>query len=372
MKIGIMTWWRNTNYGGFLQGLALQTFLKKNGFDVEMIRFAFPPIQFTARSVICPHRLTSLRQGLGAVLDVVRALFVNGCLSARLSRLRKTVRLFDAYITPSPHEYASLAELAADGRYDTVLIGSDQVWTPKYHDADFSYLLRGLGDSVRKVSYAASVAAPSVHPYEKIYGEALARFEAISVREKTNVAELEKLSGKKVEWVVDPTLLLSAEDWRVVLNLRPDTPEPHITVYWLSPLEDKLPELVRLAKEKRMKVHIFTDVMAFRVVANPLRWAKHLAARVRLACSPSLELHIGADAREWLQDLSTADFILSDSFHALMFATLFNREIKVEIPKAKKFMATRITDFQSRKGALADWIAHSRAWLMKNGQGCPQ
>ena len=112
--------------------------------------------------------------------------------------------------------------------------------------------------------------------------------------------------------------------------------------------------------------------MAFRVVANPLRWAKHLAARVRLACSPSLELHIGADAREWLQDLSTADFILSDSFHALMFATLFNREIKVEIPEAKKFMATRITDFQSRKGALADWIAHSRAWLMKNGLGCPR
>lgn len=366
MKIGIMTWWRNTNYGGFLQGLALQTFLQKNGYDVEMIRYAFPPIRFTPRSVICPHRLTSLRQCLAAALDIIRALFVNGYLAARLSRLRKTLRLFATSITPSPQEYASLVELNDPRRYDTILIGSDQVWTPKYHDADFSYLLRGLDDSVLKVSYAASVAAPSVHPYEEIYGEALARFGAISVREKTNVAELEALSGKKVEWVVDPSLLLSAEEWRELLNLQLHAQEPHITVYWLSPLEDKLSGLVRLAKTKRMKVHIFTDVLAFRVGINPLRWGKHLVARVRLACSPWLELHIGADARDWLQDLSTADFILSDSFHALTFATIFKREIKVEVPEARKFMSSRLTDFQSCKHTLSDWIGHSKMWLLEN------
>lgn len=366
MKIGIMTWWRNTNYGGFLQGLALQTFLQKNGYDVEMIRYAFPPIRFTPRSVICPHRLTSLRQCLAAALDIIRALFVNGYLAARLSRLRKTLRLFAVSITPSPQEYASLEELNAAQRYDTILVGSDQVWTPKYHDADFSYLLRGLDDSVLKVSYAASVAAPSVHPYEEIYGEALARFDALSVREKTNVAELEALSGKKVEWVVDPSLLLSAEEWRELLNLKPASPEPHIMVYWLSSLEDKIPELVQLARAKRMNVHIFTDVQAFRVGSNPLRWGKHLVARARLACSPGLELHIGADACEWLQDLSTADYILSDSFHALMFATIFKREIKIEIPAARKFMGARITDFQARQHALADWIEHSKLYLLES------
>lgn len=369
MKIGIMTWWRNTNYGGFLQGLALQTFLKKNGYDVEMIRYAYPSFQFTARSVICSRRLTSLRQCLGVLVDIFRAFFVTGYLADRIDGLRKTVRLFATYIAPSPQEYASLEELNAAHRYDTVLIGSDQVWAPHYQDADFSYLLRGLDDSVRKLSYAASVAASSVHPYEKIYGEALARFEAVSIREKTNVTELEKLSGKKVEWVVDPTLLLSAEDWRALLNLKPAVAEPHITVYWLSPLEDKLPELVRLAKAKRMKVHVFTTLGGFRVGSNILQWAKHLAARVRLACSPWLELHIGADAREWLQDLSTADYILSDSFHALMFATIFKREIKVEIPEAKKFMGTRITDFLERKPELAVWRAYSKKWLLKNLAG---
>ena len=366
MKIGVMTWWRNTNYGGFLQGLALQTFLKKNGYDVEMIRYAFPPFQFTAKSVICPRRLTSVRQCLGALVDVFRAFFIIGYLADRIDGLRKTVRLFATYITPSPQEYGSLAELNAARRYDTVLIGSDQVWAPHYQDADFSYLLRGLDGPVRKVSYAASVAAPSVHPYEQIYGEALARFDAVSIREKTAVAELEKLSGQKVEWVVDPTLLLSAEEWRELLNLQPRAQEHHITVYWLSPLEDKLTELVRLAKAKRMKVHIFTTMQGFRVGSNLLQWVKHLAARARLTCSPWLELHIGADAREWLQDLSTADYILSDSFHALMFATIFKREIKVEIPEAKKFMASRLTDFQERKSELAAWQANSKTWLLKN------
>ena len=44
----------------------------------------------------------------------------------------------------------------------------------------------------------------------------------------------------------------------------------------------------------------------------------------------------------------------------------------VEVPEARKFMASRLTDFLERKGALADWIAHSREWLLKNGLGCPQ
>lgn len=76
MKIGVMTWWRNTNYGGFLQGLALQTFLKKNGYDVEMIPFASWGGRFMPSTVLWPSRVKSVRQFAGAVIDAFQALFV--------------------------------------------------------------------------------------------------------------------------------------------------------------------------------------------------------------------------------------------------------------------------------------------------------
>lgn len=368
MRIGIMTWWRNANYGGFLQGLALQTFLQKNGFDVEMINYGFPPTRFSATSLFTPQRVSWLRYFLLVIANVFRAVLINGGLFARIRRLRKTCNLFREYVRISPCRYDSLSELNQAKRYRTILIGSDQVWSPYYQDDDFSYLLRGVDDSVRKVSYAASVAAPSVHPYEGIYAEALARFYAISVRENTNVAELGRLSGKKVEWVVDPTLLLSADEWRELLKLKAISDEPHITFYCLSSFESRISEVVKLAKERNMKVHVFTDLQAFCVGFRPLSWIRHLVVRMRIACSPWLKLCLGADARDWLQDLSTAEYVLSDSFHALMFATIFARKITTEIPPSRVAMSTRIKDFKSRINELRQWQTQSKAWLLKSLQ----
>ena len=365
MKIGIMTWWRNTNYGGFLQGLALQTFLRKNGYDVEMIPFASWGGRFLPYTAIWPQRIKSLRQFVGAVVNAFLALFIDGKPFARMNRLRKTQALIDEYIKTSPREFATLSELNQYGHYDTLIAGSDQVWSPRWHDKDFSYLLGGIDDKVRKISYAASCGAFTVHPYEEIYGKALSRFYALSVREKTNVPELEKLSGKKVEWVVDPTLLLSADEWRELLKLKTTPDEPHITFYGLSFFENRLPELVRLAKEKKVKIHIFTNVDFFKVNRNPLIWARHLLARLHIALSPHLSLRIGADAREWVQDIATAEFVLSDSFHALMFATIFGREIRVEFTDMFKVaMSARITDFQTRASELDSWREWSMKWLL--------
>ena len=366
MKIGVMTWWRNNNYGGFLQGLALQTFLLKRGYDVEMVRFTYPEIEFppsSPSSVVWPSRTSGAREFFLSLKAALRDLVFNSSPFARMSRLRKTQRILDRYIRASPREYASLAELNEAHRYDAIVVGSDQVWTTRWNDPAFSYLLRGIDDSVRKVSYAASVGAETVHPHEAVFAEALTRFDAISVRERTNVAELERLSGKKVEWVVDPTQLLSADEWRDLLDLKAVPDEPHVTFYSLSPFEGRVSELVRLAKERKCKIHILSNVEAFRRVGGG--WVRYLVARARIFLSPHLSLRLGADAREWVQDVSTAEFVLSDSFHALMFATIFGREVRVEFPnRLRSAMSARITDFQYRAGELDAWRERSKAWLL--------
>ena len=90
MKIGVMTWWRNTNYGGFLQGLALQTFLQKRGYDVEMVKYAFPIGNLSPSSIIWPSRIRSVRGFFSSLKGALLALVINSSPFARMRRLRKT------------------------------------------------------------------------------------------------------------------------------------------------------------------------------------------------------------------------------------------------------------------------------------------
>ena len=394
MKIGIMTWWHNTNYGGFLQGIALQHFLAREGYDVELVSFATPRADLSVwHLLISPQSYDKLWQLPKRVLRVFRAIFVRAGLFARIIRLRKTARLFQEYAVSSPRLYNNLAQLDSDARYDTLVVGSDQVWTPLWHDKEFSYLLGGIGDRVRKLSYASSVAAPTIHPFEHIYGERLKRFVALSVREKSIIPELESIVDRKIEWVVDPTLLLSREEWISFLNLDLNSGERHITLYWLTDIETHLDEIISFAKRCACRVHLFSDVTNFNVRVNFGAWVRHLWARARVAGCRNLELKIGADAREFLQDIATSDFVVSDSFHAMMFATIFNKNAQIVITKSRQAMGSRIVDFVERVGSarlvdgldavavegfldapkrqdLTEWILNSKEFLNSNLQKC--
>lgn len=365
-KIGIMTWWHNANYGGFLQAIALQTFLSRRGHDVELIDFTFPNYRLSkSRLVRNPRYCAPCMGGVQALISI----FVDFGTWAQFVRLMKTKRLFRRYAVKSPKKYRSLAALDNARRYGTIVVGSDQVWNPAFQDKEFSSLLRLVRDDVRKISYAASVAASSVHPYEYVYGAGLKRFHAISVREGSSVPELERLSGKPVEWVVDPTLLLDADEWRSLLGLKQAMKGRHLTFYWLSDMKfAKLREVKRLAKSMRCRVHIFTD-WHISYSARTGLWARlcDLCCRVYVVCSSNMSFRLSADARDLVQDISTAEYVVSDSFHALMFATIFGCDAKIDIPPSRKGMGARIMDFQALSAeSLSVWRRRSAEWLINS------
>jgi hypothetical protein len=241
-----------------------------------------------------------------------------------------------------------------------------------------------------RISYASSVSSDTLGSEERVYAECLSRFAKLSVREKTNIDQISRLAEKPVAWVVDPSQLLSQEEWQMLLGFSIDKQaDRHITAYMLAPFEDILADLVRVAKQERCTVHIFTDLQGFRVGLNPIRWGRHVWARVRVACSPWLTLKIGADAREFIQNLSSSNGVISDSFHALMFSNVFRRRIRVVIPPSRRGMSSRLTDYLRRINAeyilapaisenllkdgelseesfseLDNWIADSKAYLL--------
>lgn len=80
-----------------------------------------------------------------------------------------------------------------------------------------------------------------------------------------------------------------------------------------------------------------------------------------------MSFRLSADARDLVQDISTAEYVVSDSFHALMFATIFGCDAKIDIPPSRKGMGARIMDFQALSAeSLSVWRRRSAEWLINS------
>lgn len=364
-RIGIMTWWHNTNYGGSLQGIALQHVVEGLGFDCELINFSHHHVNFSFLSAFGPYNLSSWVQRIKTFVKALIAFLWNGKTKDRVQRLKRTKLFLDFYAKSSKRLFKSIAELEKSGLYYFVIVGSDQVWNPDFQDSDFSYLLAGASMEFPRMSYSSSVAKVSLGRYEPIYAAQLKKFSSLSVRERSNVALLSTITAKPVMWTVDPTLLLNANEWKILLSINCVAAERHhICLYWLSDFEGLLPKIEEFAQSQNCEVHVFTDLKGFcarsRTVVNGLR---HALTRLYLAVHHSrLKLRLNADAREFIEDLATADYVVSDSFHALMFACIFAKKIKIIKTGQRSSMWSRIEDFLERvkgRGIVADDVTPS-------------
>ena len=89
--------------------------------------------------------------------------------------------------------------------------GSDQIWNPNYYSKT-PYLLDV--SSSKAISYAASIGTEKLNnEQKKAFSRALKSYRAISVREQSAKDLLQPLTDKKIEVVLDPTLLLGREEY---------------------------------------------------------------------------------------------------------------------------------------------------------------
>lgn len=368
-KIGIMTWWHNANYGGFLQGIALQNYLERQGYDAELLDFAYPRVDFRWWRLLGFSRVSRPRDLIAVPLTIICSVFVQGYATGRVRRLLKMRKEHRMHAKSSPMLYGSMKEISGSGRYRAMLAGSDQIWNSAWYakeekeDKIAPFLLDGLGDGIGKASYASSVGRASVGEDSDVFRRNLARFSAISVREKVNVKELEALSGKRVEWVADPTLLLDAKEWRDLLHMGNGNKSPHICLYWLSSFDGHWRTFLKISRECALPLHVYADLHSMRPWRGVTALARHVWMRLSFAFNRRVSVRIGASCTEFLEDLSTADLVLTDSFHALVLSFVFGRKVRVAVPKEKEDMKNRIVDFlelAQRKDILAemDYLPH--------------
>ena len=177
-----------------------------------------------------------------------------------------------------------------------IVVGSDQVWNPDYFE-NAPYLLTGI-DIATKISYAASIGREQLSSAElDDFRNALRNYKAISVRERSAKELLQPLTDKKIEVVLDPTLLLDKIEYERLEKRPRDIAEGerYILCYILGDSDYQL-TIEKFAKENNCRVISFSDKKGS---------------------------NYGVE--EFLYLIHHAELVCTDSFHACVFSFIFNK-----------------------------------------------
>lgn len=331
MKIGILTFHAQLNYGGVLQCLALQTALAKMGHDVIVID------KWLDRR-ICIWNIYAAEDLRRWIKFALGLWLVDGF--AGLLRTIKTKRFIRERLNLSAYSFKDWMDAPSDLGVDMIIVGSDQVWRCLDGMDPRPYLLCNAPD-VEAISYAASFGMSSLpSEMEDLYRSKLSAFKAISCRELEGVGICRRL-GLDCEHVVDPTLL-NADFCNDQCMIKRN----EMVCYFLSEdIESHWKAITEFAKNKKCAVKIFTNnsTMAFPTSIKGMRtflrkFVRQFSRQVRVCGS--------AGPDDFSAAFATARWVVSDSFHALMFAIQNKCNVQILAPRSpmRKAMFARIDE----------------------------
>lgn len=295
-KIGILTFHCAHNYGAVLQAYATQMLLKQAGHEVEVVDYrpdclVKPFRRFDASRLVGKDAVSTLRHIVSETLLV----------PARFKRYSAFERFISGRLQLS-ERVTSIEDLE---RYDSVLIGSDQVWNKKITGGEFDPMYFGGDPSkTRYIADAVSMESESisVEDAEYIKGK-LGNFAAISVRESQLAGLLNEKCGAKAEHIQDPVIQVDPKVWDD-LAAPSGKDRPYILVYRLRDHESINPFVRRLASEMSADI----------IEVNPFPDGRKL---FRSRQSESVEGFLGL--------IKGAACVVTTSYHAVLFSTIFSR-----------------------------------------------
>lgn len=310
MRIGILTLPLHTNYGGILQAYALQTVLERLGHEVVVIDISRKHSLPFHKALLAYPKRTISRYVLGRKFVMVRAEKYANYVD-RVKR-RNTQMFINKYVNCL--EIKTVAQLN-EKDYDAIVVGSDQIWRPQYAPViEHSFLDFAEDWNIKRIAYAPSFGVDCWEYDDVQTGNSkrlIGKFDAVSVREKSGVELCRKYLCHDALWVLDPTMLLRADDYLRLLGeaCKKEEQERRIFNYVLDPTEETESLTRWLASALGLKV----------IRAN---------SRAEDSSAP-LEERIQPPVEQWLKGLADAEFVITDSFHACVFSILFKKQFLV-------------------------------------------
>lgn len=303
MKIGILTFHRALNYGAVLQCYALTRYLQDCGHEVEVVDYR--PSGIEKYRQIFPKEMILGRKGL---LMKLKGLLVSILL---IRKKKKARRAFDCFL----NNYLPISDKIILNstyklsKYDFLVMGSDQVWSPTICDGfdpiywgDFSH------NDVKLITYAASIGGHNVISEEmwgKI-GKLLKNYQSVSVREQKLYNQLKERFSFSVTMVVDPTILVSESKFDEIS----EKPQEENYVLFFNLDSDVRAEAIvkNIANYYNSEVVALTAIQEFKHSSNGII--------DRYSVTP----------QEFLGYFKYAKFVVTSSFHGTVFSVVFRKD----------------------------------------------
>ena len=267
MKVDVITLHNVSNYGSCLQAYATQTLFKQLGCEVEIIDYY--------RKDILPE------------VQIEHAF--NGHALGRFHYLWEKAPWLKELVDDPPSA-------------DIYCTGSDQVWNSIWNQGfDDAFYLGFAPEGKKRIAFSASIGRDVLDEWEiPLMKEALSKYQAISLREISGIKLLDDLGFPEVRLVLDPTLMLTRDNWISLSTMPASISKPYLLVYQLND-DSRFDEYV-----VSMRRRYGLDVVKVSYLTHDCKnYAKNVVA-------PAVTDFLGL--------LLNASYVVTDSFHATAFS----------------------------------------------------
>jgi len=300
------------NYGAVLQAYALQQSLKKYSDEVESLDFV-PEFGYSSCLFRIIKKLSNIKN-INNNYKKIKSIFLD-----KNKKCSKELRLFDQksylvfddfrknYLNITDQRYKSISELYAISlaNIEAIVCGSDVIWGISDESLTIeAYFLSWVSQDVLKIAYAPSWGSSDIEylnqKTKNNLTNYLSTFHAISVREKSGSNICLSLGLSDVQWVPDPTMLLTINDWDEIADSFFDEYIPYILNYHI-PYNNTI-----------------NDEKIFHLLNNNF----HL----QIVNIPDIESEdTWITPTKWLGAIRNAKFVVTNSFHGVVFCLLYHK-----------------------------------------------
>lgn len=323
MKIALMTIWHERNYGAELQAYATIKVLQNMGHEVELIDIRlsdYPRLNWRGRIA---DTISKIGPGYHKFCDF----------------WKKNI--------PTTKRYRTIESIQRNPpQADVYMVGSDQVWNPELTRNLFAIFFLNFGKAdMRRISYASSFGTDKWN-FADLKSEIkrlLERFDNVTCREESGVRILKDEFGIDADMVLDPTLLL--EDYR---ELTGDVKERETLVFYPLLPDRKLETYSRtIALELGLE---FVNNNSIKMIGGKIEWDRLSVA-------------------EWVKNIAEARFVITRSFHGMVFSVLYKKQFAVLV--GKNGLGTRLEsllkllNLEDRIFYSEDEMSKAKPWMNK-------
>lgn len=307
MKIGILTIFSNWGYGSIMQAFALQRILRNNGYDAITFKFK--------ESYELPLKVR--------YLIYLKRIFLKYVFGKKITIFHEKKRFLEnKIISQNTEKFISkninhiLINNVLDinkNDFDAIIVGSDQVWRPKYIRNIEEFFLSFAKDwNIKRIAYAASFGVDYWEFSKKQTQECqllIKSFDKVSVRELDAIKLCENNLNYTPEFVLDPTLLLEKNDYISLFSEFKHKSSGNLKYYFLDATQDKMKLCENIAEYYGLTpFHVYAEV-------------ENQSIDAKDKILPYVE--------EWLKGFYDAEFVVTDSFHGCVFSIIFNKPFVV-------------------------------------------